>query len=75
MTQEGQETSSPSNNVTSNIDELEAGLMQLRDNIANKANPMDVLTTAHLQIHPLPYADVWIDSSNTPSWRRTFRSS
>jgi hypothetical protein len=44
----------PSNgNLTSYIDELEARLMLLRDNIANKASPMEVMTTAHLQIHPL----------------------
>ncbi len=53
MTQQGQETSPPSNNVTSNIDELEAGLMQLRDDIENKATPIEVMTTAHVNIHPL----------------------
>jgi hypothetical protein len=51
MTQEGQETST--GNLTSNIDELEARLMLLRDNIENKATPTEVMTTAHLQIHPL----------------------
>lgn len=52
MTEEEQQQ--PSNgNLTSNIDELEARLMILRDNIANKASPMEVMTTAHLQIHPL----------------------
>jgi hypothetical protein len=40
-------------NLTSNIDELEASLMLLRDNIANKASPMEVMATAHLEIHPL----------------------
>jgi hypothetical protein len=39
--------------LASNIDELEARLMLLRDNIANKATPMEVMATAHLQIHPL----------------------
>ena len=53
MTQEGQETSSPSNNVTSNIDELEAGLMQLRDAIDGKANPYEVMIAAHVKVHPL----------------------
>jgi hypothetical protein len=52
MTQEGQQQTS-SGNMASNIDELEARLMLLRDNIANKASPMEVMTTAHLQIHPL----------------------
>ena len=51
MTQEQQQTSS--GNIASNIDELGARLMLLRDNIANKATPMEVMTTAHLQIHPL----------------------
>jgi hypothetical protein len=51
MTQEEQETSA--GNLTSNIDELEARLMLLRDNIENKATPTEVMTTAHLQIHPL----------------------
>jgi hypothetical protein len=40
-------------NMTSNIDELEARLMLLKDNIANKASPTEVMRTAHLQIHPL----------------------
>jgi hypothetical protein len=53
ITQEGQETSSPSNNVTSNIDELEAGLMQLRDAISGKANPYEVMIAAHVKVHPL----------------------
>ena len=53
MTQEGQETSSPSNNVTSNIDELEAGLMQLSDAINGKANPYQVMIAAHVEVHPL----------------------
>jgi hypothetical protein len=52
VTQEGEQQTS-SGNRTSNIDELEARLMLLRDNIANKASPMEVMTTAHLQIHPL----------------------
>ena len=52
MIQEGEQQTS-SGNLTSNIDELEACLMLLGDNIANKATPMEVMTTAHLQIHPL----------------------
>jgi len=39
--------------LTDSIDELEAHLMLLRDNIANKATPMEVMTTAHVQVHPL----------------------
>ena len=53
MTQEGQETSPPTNNVTSNIDELEAGLMQLRDAINDKANTYEVMIAAHVKVHPL----------------------
>jgi hypothetical protein len=53
ITPEGQETSSPSNNVTSNIDELEAGLMQLSDAINGKANPYQVMIAAHVEVHPL----------------------
>lgn len=53
ITQEGQETSSSANNVTSNIDELEAGLMQLRDAINDKANPYEVMIAAHVKVHPL----------------------
>ena len=55
MTQgEGQQQQTSAGNLTSsNIDELEARLMILSDNIANKASPMEVMTTAHRQIHPL----------------------
>ena len=53
ITQEGQETSSPANNVTSNIDKLEADLMQLRDAINDKANPYEVMIAAHVKVHPL----------------------
>jgi hypothetical protein len=53
ITPEGQETSSPSNNVTSNIDELEVGLMQLSDAINDKANPYQVMIAAHVEVHPL----------------------
>jgi hypothetical protein len=53
MSQEEQSQTSTGNLTSSNIDELEARLMLLRDNIANKATPMEVMATAHLQIHPL----------------------
>jgi hypothetical protein len=53
MTQEEQESSPPTNNVTSNIDELEAGLMQLRDAINGKANTYEVMIAAHVKVHPL----------------------
>ena len=51
VTQQEQQTSA--GNLTSNIDELESRLILLRDNIENKASPTEVMTTAHLQIHPL----------------------
>jgi hypothetical protein len=53
MSQEEQSQTSTGNLTSSSIDELEARLMLLRDNIANKATPMEVMSTAHLQIHPL----------------------
>jgi hypothetical protein len=53
MSPEEQSQTSTGNLTSSNIDELEARLMLLRDNVANKATPMEVMTTAHLQIHPL----------------------
>lgn len=54
MTQGEQGSSTPSdNNLTSNIDKLEAGLLQLRDDINGKATPNEVMMTAHLNIHPL----------------------
>ncbi len=48
-----QEQQAPAGNLTSNIDELESRLILLRDNIENKASPTEVMSTAHLQIHPL----------------------
>lgn len=36
-----------------NIDRLEAGLMQLRDRVNNQASPNDVMAAVHLDIHPL----------------------
>ena len=54
MTQEGQGTSHAAGNMTSsNIDKLEAGLMQLKDDINSKATPNEVMITGHLNINPL----------------------
>lgn len=36
-----------------NIDRLEANLMQLRDRVNNQANPYDVMSAVHLGIHPM----------------------
>ncbi len=55
-TQEGQGSSSsttPGGIMPSNIDKLEAGLLQLKDDINGKATPNDVMMTAHVNIHPL----------------------
>jgi len=49
----GEEQQTRARNLPSSIDELEAHLLLLRDNIANKASPTEVMRTAHLQIHPL----------------------
>jgi len=49
----GEEQQTQARNLPSSIDELEAHLLLLRDNIANKASPTEVMRTAHLQIHPL----------------------
>jgi hypothetical protein len=54
MTQGGQGTSPATGNMTSsNIDKLEAGLMQLKDEINTKATPNEVMITVHLNINPL----------------------
>jgi hypothetical protein len=54
MTQEGQETLPAAGNMTtSDIDKLEAGLLQLKDDINAKATPNEVMMTAHLNVHPL----------------------
>jgi len=53
MTQEGQDSLTPDNNMTSYIDKLEVGLQQLKDNINGKATPNEVVMTAHVNIHPL----------------------
>jgi hypothetical protein len=38
---------------TTSIDELEASLLELRDNINNKASAHEVMATVHTKIHPL----------------------
>jgi hypothetical protein len=54
ITQRGQETSAQgNNNMTSNIDKLEAGLIQLRDTIDQKTSPNEVMIAAHTKVHPL----------------------
>jgi len=55
MTQEGHDTLPAAGNMTttSDIDKLEAGLQQLKDDINAKATPNEVMTTAHLNVHPL----------------------
>jgi hypothetical protein len=54
MTQEGQSSLTTDNNTAaSNIDKLEASLLQLKDDINGKASPNEVMMTAHLKIHPL----------------------
>lgn len=54
ITQEEQSSSTPSdNNMTSNINKLEAALLQLRDEINSKATPNEVMMTAHMNIHLL----------------------
>jgi hypothetical protein len=51
MTQQEQQTFD--GNLTSNIGELESRLILLRDNVEHKASPTEIMTTAHLQSHPL----------------------
>jgi hypothetical protein len=51
--EQGNLTSDNINVTSTNIDELEAGLIQLRDDINNKATPIEVMRTVHLGIHPL----------------------
>ena len=55
MTQEGQDTLPAAGNMTmtSDIDKLEAGLLQLKDDINAKATPNEVMMTAHLNVHPI----------------------
>jgi hypothetical protein len=53
MMQEGEGTSPAPSNMTSDIDKLEAGLLQLKDDINGRVSPNEVMMTAHLNIHPL----------------------
>jgi hypothetical protein len=46
-------STTPDGNMTSNIGKLEAGLLQLKDDINGKATPNEVMVTAHVNIHPL----------------------
>ena len=53
IAQQGQNNVTPGNNMTSNIDTLEAKLLQLKDDINDKVTPTEVMTTVHLGIDPL----------------------
>ena len=53
MPQEGEGISPAAGNMTSDIDKLEAGLLQLKDDINGRVSPNEVMMTAHLNIHPL----------------------
>src|SRR5918994_3243606 len=53
MAQQGQNNITPGNNMASNIDALEAKLLQLKDDINGKVTPTEVMTTVHLGIDPL----------------------
>jgi hypothetical protein len=53
ITQGGQDISPAAGNMTSDIHQLEANLLQLKDDINGKATPNEVMMTAHLNIHPL----------------------
>lgn len=53
MTQGGKDTSPAAGNMTSDIHQLEANLLKLKDDINGKATPHEVMMTAHLNIHPL----------------------
>ena len=53
ITQGGQDTSPAAGNMTSDIHQLEANLLELKDDINGKATPNEVMMTAHLNIHPL----------------------
>jgi hypothetical protein len=44
---------SNNDNTVSNIDKIQAGLLQLRDDINHKATPQEVMITAHTNIHPV----------------------
>ena len=53
MAQQGQNNVTPANNTTSNIDSLEAKLLQLKDDINGKVTPTEIMTTVHVGIHPI----------------------
>ena len=57
MTEQGQNNNTSlnasNNNTMSSIDKIEAGLLQLRDDINHKATPQEVMMTAHTNIHPI----------------------
>jgi hypothetical protein len=54
MAQQGQNNNvTPANNTTSNIDSLEAKLLQLKDDVNGKVTPTEIMTTVHLGIHPI----------------------
>ncbi|MFL6493434.1 MAG: hypothetical protein ACJ70N_01375 [Nitrososphaera sp.] len=57
MTEQGQNNNTSlnasNNNTISSIDKIEAGLLQLRDDINHKATPQEVMMTAHTNIHPI----------------------
>jgi len=53
MRQEGQGILTADNNTESNIDKLEASLLQLKDDINGEATSNEVMITAHTRIHPL----------------------
>ncbi|MFL6491702.1 MAG: hypothetical protein ACJ70O_01220 [Nitrososphaera sp.] len=53
-THEAQDNSTtPDGNMNSSIGKLEAGLLQLKDDINAKTTPNEVMMTAHINIHPL----------------------
>lgn len=52
--EEGQMSATVDNtDATINLDRLEAGLIQLRDDINSRAAPNQIMTTAHLGIQPV----------------------
>jgi hypothetical protein len=53
MAQQAQNNVTPANNTTSNIDSLEANLLQLKDDVNGKVPPTEIMTTVHLGIHPI----------------------
>lgn len=49
----GNLTASNNNNIISSLNNLQTSLLQLRDEINNRASTNEVMTTAHSGIHPL----------------------